>query len=793
MLKIIFRLLSRTKLVTFLNIVGLSLGISCATLIFLLINLHTGFDDYHEKASSTYRLVTNYKYPDGGQGFSAGVASPVAEALRKDYGFSDKVALMNTYREAQVASMLDSGKDDIKYKEQNVLAFVEPQFFDIFDYRWLKGSQLVLKDSATAVITHSYAEKYFQGINPLNKTLRLDNKLNVVVKGVVDDIPENTMFRQQIFVSYITRSAFEPNWKSNWNDSRTSTQCFFVKNNSQDLGQVNNSLRSISQKYLEGDDAQVRFFAAQPLDKVHLDTKYDAYLSKSIILTFGLVGLFLIVTACTNFVNMATAQALVRAKEVGVKKAIGATRRDLVWQFMTETAVIVFLSMMVSLVITWFAIPPMNTLFLSVFSISLQPTFPLAVFLLGIFLFTVVLSGLYPALILSGYNPLQALTQRINARTSGKLSSKRALVVFQFFTTYALIISAIIMHQQMKMTREASMGFDRNGIVVVPLPDLDSSRMSSLRKDLLAYPAVRNTSFLFTPPAYRSNIINSFAYDSTKPDERINFNVKKGDDNYIETFGLSLLSGSNFSDNDTVQQVLVNETLVKSIPGRTNENILGSFIYYDEKPFKVRGVLQDFNLTSLRNKIMPCGIIDDPNGFKNCAIKVGLTDLDATMKNIENIWNKNYPGYVYEANLLAENIGMFYVVEDIVQKLIIAFCIIAVVISSLGLYGLISFLAVQKAKEIGIRKTVGASVPSIILIFVKELLKPTLIGFLIAAPAAYFGMKQWLSGYQYHITIGPGIFVLSFLIPLVISLITIGDQAFKAATVSPINSLKSDQ
>lgn len=792
LLKNVFRNFTRAKLLTSLNILGLAMGISCAILIFLLIHLHTSFDNYHRNAGRTYRVVTNYMYPDGGRGFSAGVPSPVANAIRHDYSSLDQVCLINRYREVQVAVMHDTVPGSVRFKEQNTVAFVEPSFFRIFDYQWKKGNELVLEDSLTAVITAGYAKKYFGALDPIGQVLRLDNKINVVVKGVTGNIPENTFFREQIFVSYASRPAFEPAWHSNWNDSRSSTQCFVVLKEGMAAGGLDKQLRGLSGKYLDAEDARVRFFVSQPLSDIHLNTTYDAYLGKSAVTSFSLVGLFLILIACTNFINMATAQALTRTKEVGVKKAVGATRRQLVGQFIAETAVVVLISLLLALLITWLVIPPLNGLFLSTFAISLAPSWPLLLFLLCIYVATVLLSGLYPALVLSGFNPIQALAQRINVKTAGKVSLKRALVVFQFFTTYALIISAITMTRQLQLTREASMGFDKDGVVMVPVPVADSARMHDFRERISALKTVKNSSFLFTPPAYRSNIINSFYYQKREENKDITFNVKKGDENYVTTFGLELVAGSNFSDEDTVARMLVNEALVRSLPGVSNQQIIGKRIIYDDRDFWVSGVVRDFHLSSLRNRIMPCAVINDPGGFKNCAIKVGLADLNGTLNNIEKMWTGVWPEYVYELSFVADQIGTFYIVEDIVQKLINAFTIIAIIISSLGLYALIAFMAVQRSKEIGIRKTLGASVRSIIYIFVRELLKPTLLGFLLAVPVAYFAMSKWLSGYQYHISIGISIFLVSLVIPLIIALITISREAVKAAVVNPVKSLRNE-
>jgi putative ABC transport system permease protein len=794
LLKIAFRTFLRNKLITILNIAGLAVGICCAVLVFLVAYLHTTYDDYHPLRASTYRIVTNYNYINGDRESSPGVPSTIADAVRKEYPFLDKVALINWYKETQVSSWNpgDTVMPLVKAKEQEAMAFVEPQFFEIFSYKWLQGNPATaLKDSLSAVITKGYAEKYYGAADPIGRELRLDNKISVKITGVVDDIPDNTFIRQRIFVSYASRAAFEPLWTSNWNDTRSFTQCFTVLKNGASAAVYEEQLSKLGTKYLTGDDAKTRSFHIQPLSDVHLNTKYDAYLSKIILWSFALVGLFLIVTACVNFINMSTAQALTRTKEVGVKKTIGATRRQLITQFMLETAVVTLIAMALALFLAWLVIPSLNELFLSVFSVSLKPTLPLVIFLVIIFLFTWVLAGLYPAMVLSGFHPIQALTQKINAKTAGRLSLKRALVILQCVIAYGLIISALTMSEQIRFTKKASMGFDKNGIMVVPLPGNDSARHAAVYQKLKSLSTVQEVSLMHTPPAYRSNITNPFFYQKAEPGKETMFNVKRGDENYIKTFGLQLLAGNNFDKADTTVRMIVNETFVKAIPGLTVKDAPGKKIIFNQAEYTIQGVVKDFNLYSLRNKIMPCAILNDPKWYRNYALKVSLAGLDNTIKTVEKIWTDEFPEYVYELNFLADHIGKFYVVEEIVQKLIGIFCIIAIIISCLGLYGLIAFVAVQKSREIGVRKTLGASVGNIVNIFIKELAKPLLIGYLIAAPVTFFAMSKWLGGYQYHISIGPGILLVALVIPFVIGLITVGHEALKAAFQNPIKSLKA--
>ncbi len=792
-LKIAFRTFLRNKLITILNITGLAVGICCALLVFLVAYLHTTYDDYHPLRASTYRIVTNYNYINGDRESAPGVPSTIADAVRKDYPYLDKVALINWYKETQVSSWNpgDTVVPLVKAKEQEAVAFVEPQFFDIFSYKWLQGDAAVLKDSLSAVITKGYAEKYFGTANPIGREMRLDNKIAVKIRGVVDDIPDNTFFRQRIFVSYSSRAAFEPLWTSNWNDTRSFTQCFTVLKDGASAAVYEQDLSKLGTKYLTGDDAKTRSFHIQPLSDVHLNTKYEAYLSKILLWSFALVGLFLIVTACVNFINMSTAQALTRAKEVGVKKTIGATRRQLITQFMLETAVVTLIAVALALLLAWLVLPSLNELFLGVFSVSLKPTLPLVVFLAVIFLFTWVLAGLYPAMVLSGFHPIQALSQKINAKTAGRLSLKRALVILQCVIAYGLIISALTMSEQIRFTKKASMGFDKNGIMVVPIPGTDSARHAAVYQKLKALSTVQEVSLMHTPPAYRSNITNPFYFQKAEPGKETMFNVKRGDENYIKTFGLQLLAGSDFDKADTSVRMIVNETFVKAIPGLAVKDAPGKKIIFNQTEYIIQGVVKDFNINSLRNKIMPCAILNDPKWYRNYALKVSLAGLDNTIKTVEKIWTDEFPEYVYELNFLADHIGKFYVVEEIVQKLIGVFCIIAIIISCLGLYGLIAFVAVQKSREIGVRKTLGASVGNIVNIFIKELAKPLLVGYLIAAPVTFFAMSKWLGGYQYHISIGPGILLVALVIPFVIGLITVSHEALKAAFQNPIKSLKA--
>jgi putative ABC transport system permease protein len=796
-LKTSAKILLRNKSYSLLNILGLSLGITCALIIFLIIDLQLSYNQDNKSVDRTYRIVIDFHYPEGDIVHSRGVPLPLGAALRNEFPFLEKVAMIDGLSSAQIAVLGADNAPIKKFSEKNLfgscIGFVEPSMFDIFDYAWLTpNATATLNDPNTAVITEKLAHKYFDNDNPIGKMLRVNNKIDVRITGVVKDIPVNTDLLYEIFISFKTLETYSPKSTSNWASINSDFQCFVVMAKNQPITQLTNQFAAFNKKYLSDSDAKIYRFQAQPLSDVHYNKTYGGNVNKAYLWAFALVGLFLIISACVNFINMATAQALQRSKEVGIRKVIGGTRTQLFWQFMSETAIITMLSVLLGVFLTELLTPSVNSLFAGVFTISLHFSLPVLTFLNVLSLVIIFLSGAYPALILSGFKPITALKGKISTRQVGGISTRRGLVVVQFFITQLLIICTIVIAQQMDFSKNMDLGFDKNGILLIDIPKSDKVKKETLRSQLSQIAGVEKISLAFAPPNYNSNMTNEYQYNNQIKKEGNEINVKVGDDNYLSTFGLQLVAGRNIQKSDTVTEAVVNEKFAQQVGEKSSNDVIGKTLTIWGKTVPIVGVVKDFHAYSTRIGIEPVCILSNYDNYSRCAVKLNTRNLTTTLPILEKKWNAVYPEYAYQSEWLDENIARFYIAEDIILRFIRGFSFIAILIGCLGLYGLVSFIATQKTKEIGIRKVLGASTQNILGIFSKEFIALILIAFAIAAPLSWWAMNMWLQGYVYRIHLGVGVFVLAISITLLIAAITIAQQAFKAAVANPVKSLRTE-
>jgi putative ABC transport system permease protein len=796
-LKTSAKILLRNKSYSLLNIMGLSLGITCALIIFLIIDLQLSYNQDNKSADRTYRMVIDFHYPEGDIVHSRGVPLPLGAALRNEFPFLEKVATINGLSSAQIAVLGADNAPIKKFSEKNLfgscIGFVEPSMFDIFDYAWLTpNAAATLNEPNTAVITEKLAHKYFDNDNPIGKMLRVNNKIDVRITGVVKDIPVNTDLLYEIFISFKSLETYNPKAMTNWQSTNSDFQCFVVMAKNQPITQLTNQFAAFNKKYLSESDAKIYHFQAQPLSDVHYNRTYGGQVNKAYLWAFALVGLFLIVSACVNFVNMATAQALQRSKEVGIRKVIGGTRTQLFWQFMSETAIITMLSVLLGVVLTELLTPTVNSLFAGVFTISLHFSLPVLTFLSVLSLVIIFLSGAYPALILSGFKPITALKGKISTRQVGGISTRRGLVVVQFFITQLLIICTIVIAQQMDFSKNMDLGFDKNGILIIDIPKSDKVKKETLRSQLSQIAGVEKISLNFSPPNYNSNMTNEYQYNNQIIKEGNEINVKVGDDNYLSTFGLQLVTGRNIQKSDSITEAVVNEKFAQQVGEKSSNDVIGKTLTIWGKTVPIVGVVKDFHAYSTRIGIEPVCILSNYDNYSRCAVKLNARNLTTTLPILEKTWNAVYPEYAYQNEWLDENIARFYIAEDIILRFIRGFSFIAILIGCLGLYGLVSFIATQKTKEIGIRKVLGASTQNILSIFSKEFIALILIAFAIAAPLAWWAMNVWLQGYVYRIHLGIGVFLLAISITLLIAAITIAQQAVKAAVANPVKSLRTE-
>lgn len=796
--KTAWRNLKRNKAYTFINVIGLMLGIASSILIFSLLSYHLSFDNFHNNTDRIYRIVSNYQY-DGSTEYQQGVQQPLGEAFRNDFSFADKVARVVFYSKALI--VVNDEKDIKKFNEEKGVAFAEPEFFDIFNFPLLYGNKrTALKEPNSAIITERLAKEYFGNENVLGKIISYSfsgKKLDFRVTGILKDLPNNTDRKQEIYVSYSSLKDRDPRLtqNNNWHSVRSTMQCFILLKPGVNKTDVEKLFPAFEKKYLDAGSAKITTYKLQPLSEIHFNTDYDGYVDKKYLWALGFIGLFLIVTACVNFINLATAQALNRSKEVGVRKVLGSLRPQLFWQFIAETFLITLSALVLAYCIAEVTLPYLNGLFKTEVAINIFSNIRLVAFLVLLTVVVVFLSGSYPGIILSKFKPVTALKGKLSQNYIGGFSLRRMLVVTQFIISQLLIIATIVVASQIHFSKTSDLGFNKNAIVMLPVPLTDSTgktRMQTLENNLRQVSGVEGISFCSDAPAAEAVHSADFTYNNETKIEPFQVSLKNGDDDYLQTFSIKLIAGRNVFPSDSVNEILVNETLVRKLNLKSPRDIINKSLEIGDKKELVVGVVKDFYTQSFHSDIDPVCIIPSYSGYSNCAVKINLKDTKQALTAFQKIWNENYPEYLYSFQFLDDRIAKFYELDDMLLRLTEVFAGIAIFIGCLGLYGLISFMALQKMKEIGVRKVLGATVQNILWMFGKEFSNLLIIAFIIAAPVAWWAMNTYLQSFKYRIQIGAGIFLMAIALTFIISFVTVGYRAIKAAIANPVKSLRTE-
>ncbi|GAB3698881.1 ABC transporter permease [Spirosoma flavus] len=792
-LKIAFRNLSRNKSYATINVLGLALGMTCAILIFTLVSYHLSFDNFHADADRIYRLVTEQHRET--VHYSRSVPSPLGKAFRNDYTFGEKVARVATFDDVLIT--LESGQDRQKYQEEHGVAFVETDFFDIFNYPLLKGDKAtVLTQPNTAIMTERMARKYFGDANAINKTFHVDNKVSFRITGILRDLPINTDRRTEIYVSYNTLKQFDE-WMASddaWGGITSAMQCYVKLRPGVAPTQVESLLPAYVKKY-RAKSKNVHVYKLQPLTDMHFDARYGGTMTKTNLWVLSLIGLFLIITACVNFVNLATAQALNRSKEVGVRKVLGSIRGQLFWQFISETGLITVTAVVLAVVLSMLTLPYVNDWFQSRVHINLLTDWRLTLFILAATLFVIFFSGSYPGLIIARFQPVMALKGKLSQQNIGGFNIRRSLIVTQFAISQMLIIGVIVIANQMRYAKQSDLGFNKDAVVMLPIATGSNPQtMHTLTDRLSNVSGVKNVSLCRAAPSSSSNWTTSPTYDNRAEPENFNINVRAADDHYVPIFELDLVAGRNIFPSDSIKEFLVNEMFAKKLNLKSSDEALGKMLSLNGGRMKgqIVGIIKDFHDLSFHEAINAVCIGSDMDNYDYYAVKIDLANTQQTLAALDKTWSEMHPDQVYSYEFLDDQIAEFYETESLMLKLIQAFAAMAIFIGCLGLYGLVSFMASQKTKEIGIRKVLGSSTGQIIWIFAKEFSRLILIAFIVAAPVAWYVMSAWLKNFQFQIGIGADVFIIAIVATFGIAFLTVGYQATKAALMNPIKSLRSE-
>jgi len=792
-IKIAFRNLLKNRSYMLINIAGLTLGLTSAFLIFALVRYHFNIDQHHSKVENIYRITSKFIGPDGGH--TTGVPFPFGKALQTDHPNIAEVTMINEIYNPMV--LIEENGKSKKIKDSNGNekgAFVEPNFFSIFDYQWIEGGFSELSNPNTMVLSRSMANKYFGTTQCLGKIVKLEGRQIQKVVGVFEDYKDNTDFRFEIMPSYKGMKEFNGTMSESFNSTNSSSQCFvLLDNNFTKADWDKHSLNFVKKHKPEGVKDTRFVMTSVKENHFHQDL---GQVSKNLILSLLLIGVFLIVTACINFINLATAQAIKRSKEVGVRKVLGSTKSQLFWQFIFETAIITLFSLVVSIVLFYISLPIIQSNLSGVFKFTFYFTPALLLYLAGIIALVILFSGAYPGIILGGFKPVMALKGKITTQELGGLSVRKSLVVTQFAISQMLIIGMFVVASQLNYFNNKDLGFKKDAIVTVALPFVDSqeiTKMNTFKSLVSGLQGVEKMSYSMSG-APQTGWVNttSIQFDNRAKEEDFGVNTKSIDDKYLDLYDIKLVAGRNIYPSDTVREYLINETLAKRL-GFSNPNlIINKTIEARGKKLPIVGVVKDFHMSGLNQAIDPLFMSSDLAFCYYSNIKLTAGDIKSTLKGIESAYNVVYPNNFFDVTFVDKQIEQQYETEQTMGKLINFFAIVAIFIGCLGLYGLVSFMVVQKIKEIGVRKVLGATEIQILSIFGKEFGKLIFIAFVIAAPLSWYVMNKWLQNYEYRTTIGITIFFWAVATSVFIASVTVGYQTLRAAWANPAKSLKSE-
>jgi putative ABC transport system permease protein len=789
--KLALRKLTKQRDYTLLNVFGLALSVGCSVLIFMLLRHHFSFDKYHKNADRIVRVVMDVKTENAFP--FPGTPNPMAQALREEIPFLEKTAMRMAEGDMLVTIANADGSKSKFMEGDSKFAWVEPSYFEILDLPLSRGNFSALSEPGTVIISERLAQKYFGNAEALGKIIRTGNATDLRVVGIMKNLPKNTDYRQEILGSWVTQKTLPEVAASlnDWGGARGDCYCFAMLKPGHALSEMDAVTALFCEKHPHPEDKDLFTYKVKPLLSMHFDTEYGFDNDLKFFWALGFIGLFLLITACVNFVNMATAQALTRGREVGVRKSLGSTRGQLFWQFMTETGLIVGTSLIVGLFLARLALPHLNTWLKVELAFERDLIVVLTAFLLVLYAALTFLAGFYPGWMQARFNPVISMRN-----TSGELpgkghfSMRRVLVTTQFVISQVLIIGAAVVAAQMRYAQDVDWGFRPGAVLTLEIPD--TKPMKSLQSEILQVAGVKNVSLCNQPPAANSNNYTGIHFDNRPEPEQWIANVKIADATYLETFGLKLVAGRNITPSDTIRDVIVNETFVKKLNLSSPEEVLNKKVGIGSARGTIVGVIKDFHNWELAQEIAPIALNSYAEGYATCAIQLTPGNPTAALEQIRKIWERHYPDNFYSHTFMDERLAEFMEQETTLLRLINTFAGIAILIGCLGLYGLATFMATRKRKEIGIRKTLGASLPGILWLFGKEYTRLILIAFVVAAPLAWWAMNAWLQDYVYHISIGAGIFAFSLLATVLIAFLTVGFQGVKAALANPIKSLRSE-
>jgi putative ABC transport system permease protein len=799
--KIAWRGLVRSKWVGIINIVGLTIGITASLLLFIVVAFETSYDKFQPNYDHVYRVYTSDKVEDGLEA-NPGVAYPVPDALISEKLAFDKVVPIIVSSEVQVnIRKSENSETRDKYKVES-LFFTNSEYQDLFELKFLAGSREVLDRPDQMVLSRDEADRFFGNWeSALGKTVDLTNGVSFQIGGVVENSRHNSNFDFDLLASFESIRSHQDEFGfdlNGWGTTGSNFQVYVLTSPQTDLVEAQRQLDEFSKKHFEGRSNGVRFHLMQPLSDIHFNPELEPLngrlIRKSTIQTLVMVGIFILVMASINFVNLTTSLAIGKSKEIGVRKVMGSSRSQIAFQSLSETFLTVIISAGTALVLANMLLPFLDKIADIPADISFFQPLILGFMVLLIVVLT-LFSGFYPALIISGFGPVQALKNKFQGAEIGGVPVRRGLVVLQFAIAHILMIGTLIAIRQMNLVQETDLGFNKEAIyyMEVPSDSPETSHMETFKQELLRIPGVMAASKESDTPSSDNNSATSFYFDQRTETVPFPAFIKVGDEDYFDLYEMEFVAGTGYPASDTIRSVVINETMVKKLQIPNPEEAIGKEIQMGRGNWvPITGVVKDFTVNSLREEMKQLVISSFKPLYTQIAVRLNRSADQTTLTAIQTKFDEHYPDQIFTAQFLDESIAGFYESEQKLALVYKIFAGLAILISSIGLYGLVSFMIGQKVKEIGIRKVLGASVSQIAFMLSKEFLFLVLIAFGVAIPLAYFMMKEWLETFAHQTQISVSLFALVMVASLLLTILTVGSKAVRAAVANPVKSLKDE-
>ncbi|MEL6671772.1 MAG: ABC transporter permease [Bacteroidota bacterium] len=774
----------RQKAFTFINMLGLSVGLACSMFILLWVQDELSYNAFHQEGDQLHRLMRHVSFSSGETYTWSAVPMPSAKLMEQEIPEILDAELMPWDDEVLVS------KGDSAFRENG--RYADQAFFSIFSFPLLEGNaEEVLTDPSGVVISETVAEKFFgsgwQATGILGQTLRIDQNRDVKITGVFADISRNSSIQGDL-VFPIKPWLDDRPWLEHWGNN--SLEIYLRLTPDAEMASVNQKIQDLMDRNMEGNTA---VFFAQPFEDMYLWGEYrDGKLVGGridYVNIFGFVSLFLILIAAINFMNLSTARSGLRAREIGIRKVAGAQKGALVQQFLGESLILAMLATGLAVLMVELLLPSFNEIVSKEISISYaDPRYLLS--FLGLGLFTGILSGIYPAFVLSSFNIVQVLKGNFSTSTKGG-QLRKGLVVFQFALSILLIIGTLTTYSQIQYIQNKNLGLDKDNLVYLPMEGAVESQFAAFKAELLKQEGILGVSAASQNPLRVGNSTSDPTWPGKDPEAALLFSIINTKLDFVETMKMKMKEGRTHQASfgtDTLNYV-INEAAAKAIGV---ENPIGLEVEFWEQKGQVIGVVEDFHFSSLRSKIDPLIMRYDPDETWLVYVRLEGGKLEEGLASLEKVYNEFNPTYPFSYTFLDEHFQRTYRSEFTIGKLANAFATIAIFISCLGLFGLASFTAERRTREIGIRKVLGASTGKLVLLLSLDFTKLVGIAFLIAAPIAYYVMDRWLGGYEYHVPMQIWVFALAGLVSLLIAWLTIGYQSIRTAMADPVKSLRTE-